>query len=180
MINIPILLTMARILTVPFLVSAILGQQFAWAVSLLVFAALTDLLDGALARFLGQETALGAYLDPVADKLLVVACYGALMSIDTPYFAIPRWFIILVLVRELLILVGAAYWGLFKHALPIAPTVLGKVTTAVQLLFIGFLLLVALLQITIPLLFSLLLAGVAGCVAVSLIDYICIAYKRVG
>lgn len=165
-------------MSVPFLVYAILAHQFGLAVIILAGAAVSDALDGALARRWKQETPLGAALDPVADKLLVVACYAAIMSISSPYFVIPRWFIMLVVMRELLILLGALYISVWKHVVPIAPTQLGKMTTAMQLLFIGFLLLISALKLTIIWLFSLLFAGVTVCVVASLFDYIRIAYKR--
>lgn len=179
MINIPILLTVARIIIVPFLVRAILAHQFEHAVILLFCAAISDALDGALARLWQQETKLGALLDPVADKLLVVACYAALMSIDSEYFTIPRWFIGLVVAREVLILAGAAYWGLMKRKMAIAPRLLGKLTTALQLLFIGFLLGISVMQMALPTIFNILFSCVTICVVASLFDYIRIAYKRV-
>jgi cardiolipin synthase len=179
MINIPILLTAARIIIVPFLVHAILMHDFMQAVVLLLVAALSDALDGALARILRQETVLGAALDPVADKLLVVACYAALMKSNSPYFSIPSWLIALVIIREVLLLLGAGYLSLFRKRMPIAPTYLGKVTTAVQLFFIGSLLLMAAFELQLPCFFEAMLLVVAGCVIISLMDYIRIAYTRV-
>lgn len=169
--NIPIMLTVARIILVPFLVLAIVRHQFSVAMILLIAAAITDLFDGASARFFKQETKLGAYLDPVADKILVVACYGALLSIHSVYFTIPVWFITLVVVREVTILLGAWYWGLKKHQLPIAPTYLGKLTTALQLFLIGFLLVSSLFELALPQLLKLLLFIVSVCVVTSLVQY---------
>jgi cardiolipin synthase (CMP-forming) len=170
-INIPLILTVARICIVPFLVLAILQHAWSKALILLFFAGLTDLFDGAMARWLGQESAFGAALDPVADKLLVVACYGALVSIDSPYFYIPHWFILLVVMRELIILLGAGYWGLKKRLVPIAPTWLGKSTTVLQLFFIGFLLFSSCYQVAFPHMFEFFLVTVAVAVVSSLVQY---------
>jgi len=178
-VNIPILLTMARMISVPFLVLAIVQHDFSQAVGLLLFAAVTDLFDGASARFFKQETELGAYLDPIADKMLVVACYAALLSIDSPYFLIPTWFILLVVVREFCIVVGAWYWSFHKKLVPIAPTMLGKVTTALQLAFIGFLLSCSLFAMPFPHLLQLFLGIISFCVGTSLVQYGYTAYQKV-
>src|SRR6476661_10262060 len=67
----PNLLTLLRLIFVPFVVVAIQQQKYAWALGIFVVAGITDLLDGLLARVLKQKTTLGQYLDPIADKLLL-------------------------------------------------------------------------------------------------------------
>lgn len=114
-------------------------HEWGFACFLFSLAAITDVIDGALARFLQEETALGAYLDPVADKLLLSACYGTLAYIDSPLFKIPTWFVAVIVVKEVLLIAGAIYVSLIKHAVAIKPTFTGKMATAVQVLFIWWL-----------------------------------------
>jgi cardiolipin synthase len=101
--------------------------------ALLIFAvgALTDFLDGFVARWMHQETRLGAYLDPVADKLLVFASYVMLGFID----GIPMWLVVIVVMRDVFILLGfAVIYLLVEEKFPARPTILGKLNTGFQLL----------------------------------------------
>jgi len=72
----PNLLTLLRLIFVPFVVVAIQQQKYAWALGIFVIAGITDLLDGLLARVLKQKTTLGQYLDPIADKLLLSTMFS--------------------------------------------------------------------------------------------------------
>jgi cardiolipin synthase (CMP-forming) len=133
------LFTLSRIIMVPFIVWSMATHAWGTACVLFTVAALTDVIDGALARFLKEETILGAYLDPLADKLLVLSCYGALMVVDFPPFTVPVWFVLVLFLKELLLVVGAFYIGIMKNSLTIRPTVLGKTATVMQIAFIWWL-----------------------------------------
>jgi cardiolipin synthase (CMP-forming) len=138
-ITIANLFTFARVLLAPCIVRAMLIHAWLYAFIFFTIAALTDLVDGALARFLQEETTVGAYLDPVADKLLLISCYATLGFVESPLFIIPHWFVIIVLIKEFLLMGAALYLSSVAQLIEIRPTLLGKITTLVQVLFIWFL-----------------------------------------
>jgi cardiolipin synthase len=131
--------TIFRILAVPVIVYAMISHW--WGVAFLLFlaAALSDIIDGYLARNFDQVSILGACLDPLADKLLILAIYFTLAFVQSPLFTIPLWFVCLVLVKELLQIIGAVILFTRAGTLEIKPTLLGKLTMAVQVLFIVWL-----------------------------------------
>ncbi|MBA3954325.1 CDP-alcohol phosphatidyltransferase family protein [Candidatus Dependentiae bacterium] len=133
------LITLLRMVLVPFIGIFMVREHWGVAYGLFLFAAATDVLDGALARYLHQETKLGAYLDPLADKLLVVSCYAGLAFVHTPLFKIPLWFFAVMLVKELCLIAGAVYLGLIKKIIVIKPAILGKITTFAQVVFVWWL-----------------------------------------
>ena len=100
--SIPNLITLARILLVPVVVWAIASGQMLFAFLLFLAAGISDAVDGFLAKRFGMTSELGAYLDPLADKVLIVSIYVSLGITE----AIPRWLVILVVSRDFMI-VGA-------------------------------------------------------------------------
>jgi cardiolipin synthase len=105
----------------------------------LIVAALTDGLDGLLARSLNQKTALGAYLDPIADKLLLSSSFVVLAFNGK----IRWWLATLVLSRDILLLTSAAVILVVAGYRPFPPSIYGKLTTAVQILLVFAVVLVA-------------------------------------
>src|SRR5437763_6265642 len=101
-LSIPNLITLARILLVPVVVWAIASNQMLFAFLLFVAAGISDAVDGFLAKRFGMTSELGAYLDPLADKVLIVSIYVSLGFVG----AIPLWLVILVVSRDIMI-VGA-------------------------------------------------------------------------
>jgi cardiolipin synthase len=131
MLNLPNFLTLIRILTIPFFLIA-LAYRYYWE-ALLIFGlgGVTDFLDGFAARWMGQETRLGAYLDPVADKLLVFSSYVMLGSIN----ALPPWLVVIVVMRDVFILLGfAIIYYLTEEKIEARPTAVGKSSTLLQLM----------------------------------------------
>lgn len=126
--QIPNLLTALRILLVPLIVLNLLQRDFPLAAGLFAVAALSDGLDGLLARRFDWQTRLGGLLDPLADKLLVNACFLALWWIDE----VPGWLPALVLARDLVIVGGALAYHWRVDRLDAAPTRLGKASTLAQ------------------------------------------------
>jgi len=121
-------LTLLRLLLIPFFALAILGGHYDWGLGILLAAALTDFLDGLLARRLEQRTALGTTLDPIADKLLLSTSFIVLAVRG----AVPWWLSILVLSRDVLILVTALALILGTGFRTFPPSLLGKACTAAQ------------------------------------------------
>lgn len=127
--NLPNAITLARLVSVPAIVWLILGAHWRSAFTLFVLAGLSDAVDGYLARRWQQQTALGAWLDPLADKALLVAVYVVLAAGGL----LAPWVAVLVLGCDLLIVAGIGVARLSAVPLEIRPSRLGKVTTVVQI-----------------------------------------------
>jgi cardiolipin synthase (CMP-forming) len=126
----PNLLTLMRLIFVPFVVVAIQQQNYKWALAIFIVAGVTDLLDGLLARVLKQKTTLGQYLDPIADKLLLSTMY-LMLSIAH----VIRWpFTIMVFSRDIIILIVCTLLYATGTMRVFRPSLLGKANTAVQIL----------------------------------------------
>ena len=130
MSSLPNLITAVRLVLTPVLVLAILRGQWKSALWIGIFAGVTDVLDGLAARLLEVSSRVGAYLDPIADKLLLSAGYLALGAAH----ALPWWMVALVFGRDLFILAMAAYGYLFTTVREFPPTVWGKLSTFVQII----------------------------------------------
>ncbi|MFZ5864120.1 MAG: CDP-diacylglycerol--glycerol-3-phosphate 3-phosphatidyltransferase [Nitrospirota bacterium] len=130
--NIPNALTLLRILLVPLFVGLVLYGHLSTALVVFLVAGLTDALDGLIARLLNQQTTLGRYLDPLADKLLLVAAF-VVLSVGG---FVPLWVTIIVVSRDIIISVGSLVLHLFREQPDIAPTLMGKATTVLQLVYI--------------------------------------------
>ncbi len=127
--TIPNLLTIARIFLTPLLALLMLRNRMTAAFLVFCIAGLTDALDGLLARGLNQKSRLGSYIDPLADKLLLVTSFLLLWNIG----AIPFWLVAITVGRDLLILCG--FFGLVfcRVRFEIKPLVSSKLTTLFQL-----------------------------------------------
>lgn len=132
-------LTLARLVLIPVIVTAMVYGAWNAAFILFSIAAVTDVLDGFLARLLNDHTFLGACLDPMVDKLLVVAVFATLAFVHTPLFAIPYWFVLLVFIKELIIVFGTIAIYIIKGHVHVKPTRLGKSAALIQVLFIVWL-----------------------------------------
>ena len=132
--NIPNLLTMLRLGVIPLFIIALLNDEPGKALALFVFAGITDLLDGLAARVFDQTSALGAYLDPIADKLLLTSAF-IMLSIpgqNSTSVVIPIWVTVLVLARDILILVIALVLWMALGLTKFTPTLISKVNTFMQ------------------------------------------------
>ncbi|HVN84709.1 MAG TPA: CDP-alcohol phosphatidyltransferase family protein [Candidatus Binatia bacterium] len=135
MLTLPNFLTLLRIVGIPVFLILLTGKHYGGALVLFVLAALTDTIDGALARIMDSRSELGAVLDPLADKLLQVSTFIVLTMIG----AIPYWLLVIVLSRDVVILLGyLAIYLIAADPIPVDPSALGKVTTFFQLFTIGF------------------------------------------
>ena len=130
--HLPNALTLLRLLLVPPLAVLLLRGEYESALWVAAIAGLTDALDGALARMFRWQSWLGGVLDPLADKLLVVTGYACLWWQNV----IPDWLAALVALRDLVIVAGATVWHRRIERLTPAPSLLGKLTTFLQLVFL--------------------------------------------
>jgi cardiolipin synthase len=122
-------ITVFRILAIPLFVIALIEGAWGWAQGLFVFCVFSDALDGTIARLRGERTPLGTFLDPLADKLLLLAAYVTL----TYLHELPLWVFVAVFSRDLLILLGWLLVYILIDNRKIEPRPLGKVTTALQM-----------------------------------------------
>ncbi len=131
--TLPNLLSILRMGLVPLFIIALVGDEPLRALLLFLLAGLTDGLDGFIARFYGQQSHLGTFLDPMADKLLLTSAY-VMLAIPSAGggFAIPIWVSVLVIARDVLIVVVAVVLFLAVGVKRFLPAVIGKVTTGVQ------------------------------------------------
>lgn len=130
-------ITLLRLLLVPFIVFFIFSHKWLFSAVFFIIAAASDVLDGFVARHYGQETALGRYLDPIADKVLLVSSIVALAYADPPFFTIPLWFVWFAVLREVAVISGGLVLLILGKNIIIKPTVWGKATTALYVLFIA-------------------------------------------
>jgi len=135
-LSIPNLITLARILLVPVVVWAIASDAMQIAFLLFLAAGLSDAVDGFLAKRFGMATELGAYLDPLADKAMIVSIYIALGIAD----AIPRWLVILVVSRDIMIVSAIILSWLLDKRVTLKPLTVSKLNTVAQIVLALFVL----------------------------------------
>ena len=134
--NLPNIISLGRLCAVPVIIWLILTDNMKGAFWITLIAAISDAIDGIIAKAFNQVTILGGYLDPIADKSLLVCCFLALGY--QGYF--PIWFVILVVFRDLVIIGGALSFHLMTHSLEMKPIMLSKINTLLQLILIVFVL----------------------------------------
>lgn len=171
-------LTLCRLILIPFIVGAMIVDAWHSAFFLFIVAAVTDVLDGWIARWLNERTFLGAALDPLVDKLLILAVFFTLAFIQPLLFTIPLWFVLLVLIKELIQISGAVfiYWS--RGHLTIAPTRLGKATMVVQTAFIAWLFSCYFYGWVPIKTYYVMLGAVLCLVATALLDYVRIGFAQ--
>jgi cardiolipin synthase (CMP-forming) len=126
--NIPNFLSLLRIILVPVFVIFLIQSEYNKALLTFMVAGLTDALDGTLARLLKSQTTLGAYLDPIADKLLLITSFVTLSILGL----IPGWLAVIVISRDFIILLGIAILTIMSVTYDIRPAIVSKITTALQ------------------------------------------------
>lgn len=136
--NLPNVITFARLCAVPVAVWLVLHASFLWAFWLFVAAGVSDAVDGWLARRRGT-THLGALMDPIADKALMVSMYLTLAGMHV----LPDWLAILVVFRDAVIVGGVVALSLTGHTVTIRPLRISKANTALQILLVAVSLLLA-------------------------------------
>ena len=130
-LNLPNLITIARILLVPIVVWAIAQRQMQIAFLLFVAAGASDAVDGFIAKRFHMASELGAHLDPLADKALIVSIYVSLGITKD----ISPWLVILVVSRDILIIGGVMLAWFLGHPMTVKPLLVSKLNTAAQIVF---------------------------------------------
>jgi len=130
MLNLPNFLTLIRIATIPLFLVLLFSRFYTEALVVFIVGAITDALDGPVARFTNQQTPLGAYLDPLADKLLIVSSAIVLGIMGE----VPAWLTILIVSRDLIIILGyVAIYFFSQERMEVRPSRMGKLNTLLQL-----------------------------------------------
>ncbi len=142
--TIPNLLSLLRMGLIPLFIIAIANGRALQALGIFLVAGVTDALDGLIARFWHQQSQLGAYLDPMADKLLLVSAYATLAIPGmSPGLNMPAWVAVLVVARDVVIVVVSLVLYLALGIRRFPPAWISKVTTAVQVIAVLLVLLAA-------------------------------------
>ncbi len=131
--SIPNFITLGRVILVPVVFWLLLTGELQAAFLAFVVAGISDAVDGFLAKRFGWETELGAYLDPIADKLLIVCIFIALGVTAR----LPSWLVILVVSRDVLIVIAVVLSWLLDHPTPMKPLTVSKMNTVVQIVLAG-------------------------------------------
>lgn len=128
-------ITLLRMLLVPAFVSLVVYGYLGWALVVFMFAGLTDMLDGLIARWSGQQSSLGAWLDPMADKLLAVSTFIVLtvpgLGLANP---LPLWLTVCIITRDVVIVATVAIVNLAVGRRTFRPSIFGKIATATYML----------------------------------------------
>lgn len=132
----PNLLTVWRVAAAPVLVLLLKDQAYELALVVFILAGISDGLDGYIAKRFGYESRLGAILDPVADKLLLISCFGMLTFLEH----LPFWLLVVVVFRDVLIVGGYLMLVTLNGGVTMIPSNVSKINTAVQILLIVFVL----------------------------------------
>jgi cardiolipin synthase len=131
-LTLPNALTVARLVIVPFVVASLAEGAYMRALWLFAAAAVTDFLDGNLARLLNQRSVLGAWLDPIADKAMLLSTLVMLVWLGT----LPLWLALLAGLRDIVVLLGAMAYRRLTGGLEVTPTWWGKVATASEFVLV--------------------------------------------
>lgn len=159
---------MGRILLVPVVVWAIAAGHLGVAFLLFLAAAISDAVDGFLAKRFGMTSELGAYLDPLADKALIVSIYVALGVTGV----IPRWLVILVVSRDIMIIGAVILSWLVGKPVKVRPLLVSKLNTAAQIAFACVVLASLGFDLRLDLLVTILMALVAVLTLLSVAFYV--------
>ncbi len=134
--SVPNIITIARILAVPLTIWLIVTSRYSLAFWIFIAAGISDGVDGFIAKRFQQATELGSYLDPLADKLLLVSIYLSLGLADL----VPAWLVILIVSRDVLIIGGVMLAWVVEKPVSLKPLALSKINTAGQIVLAGFIL----------------------------------------
>jgi len=132
-VSIPNLITLGRVILVPVVFWLLLSGELKAAFLTFVVAGISDAVDGFLAKRFKWETELGAYLDPLADKLLIVCIFIALGVT----YRLPSWLVITVVSRDVLIVIAVVLSWLLGHPTPMKPLAVSKINTVAQIVLAG-------------------------------------------
>jgi cardiolipin synthase len=127
-------ITLLRFLLVPFLIFFILNGEFKLSFVIFSIAALTDGLDGFVARKFNQRSPLGAILDPASDKILMLSAFITLSLTEISPNRVPKWLVLSIFTRDFIIVSGVIFLRFFYNVKTFSPSIWGKMTTGAEAL----------------------------------------------
>ena len=130
--NLPNYITLLRIVLIPFFINLMIYAYYREALMVFIAACLTDALDGMIARLTNSKTDLGAFLDPMADKLLILSAFVTLVLLDM----LPVWLVIIVVSRDIILVLGSIAIYFTGHQFTARPSIVGKATTVLQFIVV--------------------------------------------
>ncbi len=133
LLTLPNVITIGRLALVPVMAWMMLTGQWVAAFWVFLVAGASDAADGILARWFGQQSTLGAWLDPVADKVLMITTFVLLVAQGI----VPIWLVLIVVARDVLIMAGVASLHVTDRRVPIQPMMVSKINTVVQVGFVA-------------------------------------------
>lgn len=169
--TLPNLISLFRLFLVPIIIWMIFDQAYLWAFWLFMLAGISDAVDGIIARRFASESKLGGYLDPIADKTLMVAVFLSLAMLGL----LPIWLIVLVVGRDVLIVCAVILSSVLHKPVVMNPLMVSKANTAAQIILIAFVMGVLAYQIDPAAIagpMKLLLMLVAGLTSISTLAYL--------
>ncbi len=167
LLNVPNFLTLCRLGSIPIFLSLLTRHRYSAALYVFAAAAATDGLDGTIARWFDARSELGAFLDPFADKLMLVSAFVALTILGD----FPGWLLSVVVIRDIVIVAGYLMLSFFaEERIPVEPSYLGKASTFLQLVCVIAAL--ARLGPALPLYWNVLLYTTVAVTTVSGIHYV--------
>jgi cardiolipin synthase len=172
--SLPNFITLGRLLLTPVAITLVADQSWRLAFAVFVIAGVSDAIDGWLAKTFNLQSELGAVLDPIADKALIVSIYVALAIAG----ALPRWLSIMVVSRDIMIIGGIAICWLMSRPMPVRPHPSSKATTAAQIALAGVALAGRAYGVGSSLLDSALILAVAALTATSAAVYLWLWVKH--
>ncbi len=131
--TIPNFITIFRFLLVPVVIVALLSDENSWALVCFVLAGVSDAVDGFIARQFNQQSVLGAYLDPMADKLLLVSVFVVLGFMGE----LPLWLVVAAVSRDAMIVCAVLLSSVMSNPVEVRPLIVSKVNTAVQIVLVS-------------------------------------------
>jgi cardiolipin synthase len=174
LLTLPNVITFGRLCAVPLSCWLVLEHQFAEAFFLFVAAGISDAVDGWLARRNGGGNSVGALLDPVADKTLLVTMYVTLAAVKV----LPDWLAILVVFRDAVIVGGVVVLSLTGQTVMIRPLYISKLNTVLQILLVALCLLLSGFGLVAPAALDVLVWVVAATTLGSGAAYVWITVRR--
>ncbi len=173
--NLPNYITLLRIVLIPFFINFMVYGYNREALIVFVVACITDALDGLIARLTNTQTKLGAFLDPMADKLLIISAFVTLVLLEM----LPVWLVIIVVSRDVILVLGSIALYFTGHNFVAKPSLIGKTTTVLQLVTVTLSLVLRNFGTEMGLM-TVLQWGTAGFTLVSGVQYVARSTKIVG
>jgi cardiolipin synthase len=131
--TVPNLITTIRIILAPIFIIYLINGQFFSGLVIFIVCAVSDGIDGLVARLFNQKSRLGSYLDPLADKIVLVSAFITLAAVKI----LPSWLTVMVISRDILILLGVFVLFLYDQKLNIHPVLSSKITTCCQFITVS-------------------------------------------